>query len=104
MSIYAKNFIVNEETGESKIVKHLNKKRVDRNRWKKSVRWNKSGKKARLKKRWKVVDPQEPFKPYIEHPNVTNKRKNFWSRLKEKDTELQDNYRKELVDFKNKTK
>ena len=52
MSIYAKNFIVDETTGDAKLVKHLNKKRVDRNKGSDNSHakgWNKSGKKARLK-------------------------------------------------------
>jgi hypothetical protein len=95
MSIYAKNFIIDEETGEPKIVKHLNKKRVDRNCGKSSGGWNKSGRKARLKKRWKVIDIQEPSRYYVEHPNITSKRKNFWSKLKEKDEELRNIYKQE---------
>ncbi len=54
MSIYARNFTVDEETGEVRLIKHLNKIRVDSY----SVRaqpcgWNKTGKKARINKRWK---------------------------------------------------
>jgi hypothetical protein len=53
MSIYATNFIIDEETGEARLIKHLNKIRVDTY----SVReqpggWNKSGKKARINKYW----------------------------------------------------
>lgn len=54
MSIYAKNLIIDEVTGEVKLVKHLNQIRVDR--WSAFGRvggWNKTGKKARIKKRWK---------------------------------------------------
>lgn len=55
MSIYATNFIVDEETGEVKLIKHLNKIRVDR--WNVSKRgsgkWNKSGIKAREMKGWR---------------------------------------------------
>ncbi len=53
MSIYATNFIVDENTGEEKLVKHLNKKRIDRGGWNQyshAKGWNKSGKKARMKK------------------------------------------------------
>jgi len=51
MSIYADNWIVDEETGESKLVKHLNKHRVDRNyTWGATGGWNKNGGKARKKK------------------------------------------------------
>jgi len=96
MSIYAKNFIIDEETGEPKIVKHLNKRRVDRKCGMSSGGWNKNGKKARLKKRWKVVDIQEPPRYYVEHPNTTNKRKNFWSKLKEREEELKNKYKQEL--------
>jgi hypothetical protein len=54
MSIYATNFIVDEETGEVKLIKHLNKIRVDRGTSKKggSGKWNKSGIKARENKGW----------------------------------------------------
>ena len=51
MSIYATNWIVDELTGEAKLVKHLNKARIDRGGWNTSSGgWNKSGKKARLRK------------------------------------------------------
>ena len=53
MSIYATNFITDEETGEKKLVKHLNKIRIDRggwNRYSHAKGWNKSGKKARMEK------------------------------------------------------
>lgn len=52
MSIYATNFIIDEETGEAKLVKHLNQRRIDRSTWIKneSKGWNKSGKKARSNK------------------------------------------------------
>ena len=52
MSIYAKNFIVDESTGDVILVKHLNKTRVDRNKGSDNSHakgWNKSGKKARIK-------------------------------------------------------
>jgi len=52
MSRYANNYIIDELTGEPKLVKHLNKIRVDRGGWNKtSGGWNKTGKKARMKKR-----------------------------------------------------
>jgi hypothetical protein len=51
MSKYAKNFIIDEETGEKKLVKHLNKARIDRKTLNKQPGgWNKTGKKAVLKK------------------------------------------------------
>jgi hypothetical protein len=51
MSIYATNYIVDELTGEAKLVKHLNKKRIDRGGWNSTPGgWNKSGKKARQRK------------------------------------------------------
>lgn len=43
MSIYAQNYTIDEVTGEVKLVKHLNKIRVDRG-CKSSSKWNKSGK------------------------------------------------------------
>ena len=53
MSIYARNYIIDEETGKRKLVKHLNKERIDRGKHMKSPgKWNKTGKKARIKKRW----------------------------------------------------
>lgn len=48
MSIYADNYIVDVLTGEKKLIKHLNKLRVDRSiHNKRSCGWNKSGKKQR---------------------------------------------------------
>ena len=61
MSIYATNFIVDEETGEVKLIKHLNKIRVDRG-WGNSIGWNKSGKKARLRKRSNILNKQDRMK------------------------------------------
>ena len=53
MSIYATNYIVDELTGEAKLVKRLNKTRIDRFTIGRVGGWNKSGKKVRVKKRWK---------------------------------------------------
>lgn len=51
MSVYADNWIVDELTGEAKLLKHLNKVRIDRGGWNSTPGgWNKSGKKARLRK------------------------------------------------------
>lgn len=50
MSIYARNYTVDETTGEVSLIKHLNKVRVDRGVTN-SKGWNKSGKKARYKKK-----------------------------------------------------
>jgi hypothetical protein len=50
MSIYATNFIMDQETGLPKLVKHLNQKRVDRYSWDFPGGWNKSGNKARHNK------------------------------------------------------
>lgn len=50
MSIYANNYIVDEETGEVKLPKHLNKIRVDRGYDTTRKSWNKSGRKARIRK------------------------------------------------------
>lgn len=53
MSIFAKNFTVNDE-GEIVLLKHLNQDRVDRSTASPAPGgWNKSGKKARINKRWK---------------------------------------------------
>lgn len=52
MSYYATNFIIDMETGELKLVKHLNKVRIDRCGAHKSTRgWNKSGSKSRSHKK-----------------------------------------------------
>ena len=54
MSIYAKNYVVDEETGEVKLIKHLNQRRIDRNyTWGASGGWNKNGRKARKKRLYK---------------------------------------------------
>ena len=51
MSIYATTWVVDNLTGEAKLVKHLNKVRIDRSTWKRSAKgWNKSGKQARIRK------------------------------------------------------
>jgi len=53
MSIYADNYIVDENTGEAKLIKHLNKCRVDRGtHLRRRKGWNKSGIKARYRKQW----------------------------------------------------
>ena len=49
MSIFATNWIVDEETGEVKLVKHLNKLRMDHYTPYRVRGWNKSGAKARIK-------------------------------------------------------
>ena len=51
MSIYATNYIVDETTGETKLVKHLNKARIDRG-LSYSSGWNKSGIKGRRRKKY----------------------------------------------------
>ena len=57
MSIYATNWIIDELTGEPKLVKHLNKLRIDRGTWNKtSGGWNKSGKKSRLRKSSNILN------------------------------------------------
>ena len=63
MSIYATNFIVDEETGEVKLIKHLNKIRVDRGSWNStSGGWNKSGRKARIRKQSNILNKQGRMK------------------------------------------
>jgi hypothetical protein len=50
MSIYATNYIVDELTGVKKLIKHLNKCRIDRGTWNRTPGgWNKSGNKARIR-------------------------------------------------------
>jgi hypothetical protein len=45
MSIYATNYITDEETGKAKLVKHLNQKRIDRNYGGRPPgKWGKTGK------------------------------------------------------------
>jgi hypothetical protein len=51
MSNYANNFIMNEETGLPKLIKHLNQDRIDRGGWNSTPGgWNKSGKRGRMNK------------------------------------------------------
>lgn len=53
MSIYATNYIVDDE-GDPILVKHLNKKRIDRCTMSNLPGgWNKSGRKARINKQFK---------------------------------------------------
>lgn len=51
MSIYATNYVVDLETGEPHLIKHLNKRKAIKYNLGTRIRgWNKSGKKARKKK------------------------------------------------------
>lgn len=51
MSIYATNYIIDENTGESTLVKHLNKFRVHRYTAKSRVgKWNKNGHACHVKR------------------------------------------------------
>jgi hypothetical protein len=50
MSIYATNYVIDEETGEAKLIKHLNQKRIDRFSFFTPGKWNKTGKKSRINK------------------------------------------------------
>jgi hypothetical protein len=60
MSIYATNFLVDEETGEVKLVKHLNKIKVDRTTLSDPPGgWNKSGRKSRINKMWELEKLRE---------------------------------------------
>jgi len=60
MSIYASNYIVDELTGEAKLVKHLNKHRIDRGVWNSTPGgWNKSGKKARQRKISNILNKKD---------------------------------------------
>jgi len=68
MSIYATNYIVDELTGEVKLVKHLNKRRIDRGIGNKTPGgWNKSGKKARLKKLYNTFNKRVRVKIKMEN-------------------------------------
>lgn len=51
MSIYADVYIIDLESGKAKLVKHLNKTKIDRGGHNVAPGgWNKTGKKAQLKK------------------------------------------------------
>ena len=53
MSIYADKYVIDENTGEAKLVKHLNQDRVDRKTAKEKVgKWNKNGHAKHVKRRW----------------------------------------------------
>lgn len=68
MSIYATNFIIDEE-GKPVLIKHLNKFRIDRSlTFKKSKSWNKTGVKARRIKISKQT--------YNQHSQIFNKHEN----------------------------
>jgi hypothetical protein len=55
MSKYATNFVIDELTGEKRLIKHLNKIKINRVTVKAtSGSWNKTGKAARIKKRWGI--------------------------------------------------
>ena len=59
MSIYAQNFVIDIETGEAKLIKHLNKKRIDRcYAGTPPGKWNKTGK----KKRSRIWSKDQEFK------------------------------------------
>ena len=60
MSKYATNVTVDENTGEKKLIKRLNKKRIDRSTLSKPPGgWNKSGSKARENKKWNKKTKEE---------------------------------------------
>lgn len=70
MSKFAKNKIVDEATGEEKLVKHLNKIKIDRSRYnRRAKKWNKTGKKARNKKRSDKGTSKKKFKELKEELN-----------------------------------
>lgn len=59
MSIFATNFVVDEITGEVRLIKHLNKLRIDRGGWNRfshAKGWNKSGKRNRMKDAYKKMN------------------------------------------------
>lgn len=73
MSIYATNFIIDEETGEAKLVKHLNKARIDRCTC--SIPpggWNKKGSKQKEKKFWSRGRNKDYYKLLKELLNKTD--------------------------------
>lgn len=66
MSIFATNFTTDENTGEVRLIKHLNKCRVDRGTWNSTPGgWNKSGKKARLRKSSNILNKKFRVKNII---------------------------------------
>lgn len=67
MSIYATNYVIDELTGEPKLIKRLNKQRIDRNyTWGASGGWNKNGKKARKKKNHEKGEKKKEYKSFNE--------------------------------------
>ena len=65
MSIYARNFTVDENTGEAKLIKHLNQLRIDRGRFNRTPGGNnKSGASSRLKKRYEKGNKKEAFQSF----------------------------------------
>ena len=103
MSIYANNYIIDEITGEKKLVKHLNKSRIDRGKWNSTPGgWNKSGKKARIcqnnnnraKNKKADIDfsyeknsdnfvQENPYHTYICTPEEVQARKDRWEKEKQ---------------------
>ena len=65
MSIFATNYVVDEETGEPKLIKHLNQMRIDRVSLNRVGGWNKSGKKVRITKRKTGYPSNEACNRYI---------------------------------------
>lgn len=63
MSIYATNFVV-DEMGNPLLIKHLNKKRVDRYSFTAPGGWNKTGKKARINKIYTMASLRVKGKRY----------------------------------------
>lgn len=63
MSIFATNFTIDENTGEVKLIKRLNKIRIDRGGWNSTPGgWNKSGRKARLRKTSNILNKKSRVK------------------------------------------
>jgi len=63
MSIFADNYTVDENTGEAKLVKHLNKFRIDRKTCKQKVgHWNKNGHAKIVNRYWSNGDKKKKFK------------------------------------------
>ena len=72
MSIYATNFIVDEETGEAKLIKRLNKEKINRRTaFTPPGGWNKKGNKQKEIKYWSKGHKKESFKSLNDQLNKT---------------------------------
>ena len=71
MSIYANTYIIDENTGEATLVKHLNKCRIHRYTAKSRVRkWNKNGHACHIKREYNSLIKTEKLKIRNEMKNM----------------------------------